>query len=166
MERQINLSSPDKDLGDSMLPSCGDQREELLLDKGGQLISFNLLKHLHRLLQFVDRLHMIVGSSSGEGKSWSTLWMSNLSLAICGLEFKPTSVEPPVTAPCCGFSLHTSKLSLQPKRSGWSYFSFPFQFPAALSPKIDPTTNHTMSNQPLHPEALFFVVFFFQPVSD
>lgn len=50
---------------------------------------------------------------------------------IHGLEFKPTSAEPPVTDPCWSISLRTLKLCFQPKRWGWSCFSFPFLFPSA-----------------------------------
>lgn len=133
VERQINLNSPDKDLRDSMLPSCGEQSE------------------LDRVLwgETVDDVFPPYESSSQisaacrpppHDRQVQFWWMGKLvnfvnEQPLTGnihvLEFKPTSAEPPVTAPCWSISLRTLKLCFQPERSGWSCFSFPFLFPSA-----------------------------------
>lgn len=57
-----------------------------------------------------------------------------------------TSVETPVSAQCCNFSLHTSVPCFLPGRSGWFCFSFLSQFPVALLPEINKVKMKNVNN--------------------
>lgn len=129
VERQINFNSPDKDLCDSKLPSCGEQSE---LDK--ETVD-DVFQPYESSLQISAASrpppHDLRVQFWWMGKLVNFVNEQPLTGNIHGLEFKPTSAEPPVTAPCWSISLRTLKLCFQPKRSGWSCFSFPFLFPSA-----------------------------------
>lgn len=58
-------------------------------------------------------------------------WANSHSHSFDYASSEPTLVETPVTAPCWSFSLRTLVPGFQPERSGWSCFSFLFQFPGA-----------------------------------